>query len=71
MARSTSHRTSYHNTYGRRSSRRPSYGAGIRGRAGGRPSRRRAGRHVRSRSPIRRGLLAAGLAVAVVLALAG
>ena len=72
MARSTSHRTSHHSTYGRRSSPRPSYGAGTRSRARGRTGRRPgAGRHVRSRPPIRRGLLAAGLAVAVVLALAG
>src|SRR5690349_20903527 len=71
MARSTSHRTSYHSTYGRRSSRHPSYGAGIRGRGGGRPGRSGAGRYVRARSPVRRGLVAAGHAVAVVLALAG
>ncbi len=71
MARSTSHRTSYQRTYGRRSSRRPSYGAGIRGRPRGRPVRPGAGRYARSGPPIGRGLLAGGLAVAVVLALVG
>jgi outer membrane protein OmpA-like peptidoglycan-associated protein len=67
MARSTYHRTSYHSTYGRRSSRRPSYGGARRGR----PGRSGAGRYARSNPPARRALLAAGLAVVVVLALAG
>lgn len=67
MARSTYHRTSYHSTYGRRSSRRPSYGGARRGR----PCRSGAGRYARSNPPARRALLAAGLAVVLVLALAG
>jgi outer membrane protein OmpA-like peptidoglycan-associated protein len=71
VARSTSHRTSYHSTYGRRSSGRPSYGAGIRSRARGRSARPGVGRYAHSRPPFRHGLLAAGLAVAVILALAG
>ena len=49
MARSTSHRTSYHSTYGRRSYRRLSYGARIRSRARGRPGRPGAERYAHSR----------------------
>jgi outer membrane protein OmpA-like peptidoglycan-associated protein len=67
----------YHSSYGRRSYRaaaqRPAYGAGVRGRPRGRLCRPRATVYGAAR-PNRgwpRGALAGGLAVAVVLALAG
>ena len=77
MARRTSQPTDYRSRHARGSyratARRPSYGAGIRGRARGRPRRPRAAAYATARSGRRwpRELLVGALAAAVVLALGG